>query len=105
PMSEIEPDHATAVLCERRDALDVEQLTGEIVRAAVHDCRDLLSVFLQGSFDIFLSNRELAFARSRENERLFWIDPMMYELGLDGVGVRRESRIFHQDFEARILRM
>ena len=55
--------------------------------------------------NVFRSNCELAFARSRENQRVLWIEPMMYDLGLDGVGVRRESRIFHQDFEARLRRL
>jgi hypothetical protein len=70
-------------------------LTGEKVDAADHDYRDLLSVFLQRSFDIFSSNCELALTRTRENERVFWIKSVMSNLRFDRVGVGRESRLFH----------
>src|SRR5207247_10734282 len=103
-MREIEPDHAAALLCERRDSLDVEQLTGEKVDAADHDDRDLLSAFLQRSFDIFLSNCELTFTRSRKNERVFRIESVMNDLRFDRIRIGRESRLYTSNIETRFRR-
>jgi hypothetical protein len=50
---------------------------------------------------VFGAKGELAFARTRQNERVFRIQPVMNELRFNRVGIRRERRLFHQDFEAR----
>ena len=87
---EIDPDHAAALLRRRRDFLDVEQLTGEKVHAGDKHQRDLVALLLQQSLDVLLSNGELPFARTRQNERLLRIEPVMNDLRLDRIGVGRE---------------
>src|SRR5436189_5563090 len=79
-------------------------MTREKVYATKHYYRQSVGMLVDKMDNVFGSNCELAFARAREDERVFRIEPMVYDLGFDSVGVRRESRIFHQDFEARLCR-
>src|SRR5439155_9519127 len=65
-MGEIETsDDSVLVRC-RGDLFDVEQLTREKVRAAKHDYRQLIGILVDEIENVFRSNCELAFARSRE---------------------------------------
>src|SRR5213596_682648 len=100
-MREIEPcDDPVLVRC-RGYLFDVEQLTREKVRPTKHDCRQLIGVLVYKIDNVFSSDCKLAFARSRQNESVLWIEPMMHDLGFDRISVRRERRLFHQDLEAR----
>src|SRR5437870_2904079 len=101
-MGEIETsDDSVLVRC-RGDLFDVEQLTCEKVRAAKYDYRQLIGIFVDEIENIFRADCELAFARSRENEPILGIEPMIHDLGFDRISVRRERRLFHQDFKARL---
>ena len=100
-LRQIETDRASTLSRQRCDFLDVKQLTCEKVQPAHHRDRDLLAVLVERSLDVLLSNRELAFARSRQNKHLLRIQFVMNDLRFDRVRVGRESRLFHQDLEAR----
>src|SRR5437660_12301672 len=89
---QIETDRASTLSRQRCDFLDVKQLTCEKVQPAHHRDRDLLAVLVERSLDVLLSNRELAFARSRQNKHLLRIQFVMNDLRFDRVRVGRESR-------------
>src|SRR5438876_7682432 len=80
----IEPrDDSVLVRC-RGDLFDVEQLTGEKVRTAKYDYRQLIGIFVDEIENVFCADCEFAFARSREKERIFLVEAVMNDLRFDG---------------------
>src|SRR6266581_869857 len=100
-MSQIEASDNTVRLCRGCDFLDVEQLTSEKVHAAKHHYGQLVCMLLDEIENVFRANYGLTFARSRENQRILRIEPMVRDLCFYRVGVGRKSRFFHHDLEAR----
>src|SRR5215471_20335487 len=100
-MRKVEPYNDSVFLSRGSDFLDLEQLAGEKVHTAKHHDGQFTAMLVNEVKNVFCSNRELAFPRSGENERVFWIEPVMCYLGFDRVGIGRERRLFHQDFETR----
>src|SRR5207249_9361676 len=87
-MCEIKADNNSVFLCCSRDFFNIEELTGEKVHTRQDHQRELVCLFFDELDNVIGSNSELAFARARQNERVFWIEPVMYDLRFDGVGVR-----------------
>ena len=56
-MCEIDPDDATALLRQGRDSRDIEELAGEKIHSGEKNERDLIAVFFEQRFDVFLPNR------------------------------------------------
>ena len=102
-VGKIESGNGTVLLRGCCDFLNVEQLACEKVDCTDHYDRELIGVFLDQIDNVFRTNGEFAFARARENKRIFGIEPMMRDLRFDRVGIGRERRLFHQDFEPRML--
>src|SRR5438105_14480167 len=100
-MGEIESSSDAVLPRCGHEFFDVEQLTCEKVHATKHHYRQLVGVLLDEIENVFGSNSELTFARSRENQRILRIKPMVRDLRFYRVGVGRKSRFFHQDLEAR----
>ena len=94
-VSEVKANRAPAFLRDGGDFRDVEQLTAEKIHGADYHDRELITMLFDKIGNVVSSNCELAFARPRENERIFRIEPMMNELRFDCVGVGRKSRIVH----------
>jgi hypothetical protein len=76
-------------------------LTGEKIHRAHHHHSKVIGVLIDKIENVFRANGELAFARARQNKRVFRIQSVVNELRLNRVGIGRERRLFHQDFEAR----
>jgi len=92
---EIESGNDPMFLRRFGDCRSVEQLAREKVYRPDHHHSEVVGMFLDKIENVFRSNGELRFARWRENERLFRIQPMMHDLRFDGVRVGRKSRFFH----------
>src|SRR5213079_1365744 len=100
-MGEVESNDDAVCLCCSSDSLDIEQLTREKVHTGEdHHC-ELIGMLLDQIDNVFCSNYKLVLTRSRENKRVFWIEPMMHDLRFYRIGVGRERWLFHQDFETR----
>src|SRR5437762_12955118 len=62
----IEPRDDSVLVRRHGDLFDVEQLPGEKVRAAKHDYRQLIGIFVDEINNVFRADCELGFARSRQ---------------------------------------
>src|SRR5437762_1952679 len=99
-MGKVETNSDSALLCCSRDLCDVEQLAAEKIYRADNNHSELIGMLCDEFAKVFSANGELTFARAGENECVFRVKPMMNDLCLDRVGIGRERRLFHQEFEA-----
>ena len=80
-------------------------MPGKKIHAADQDdCKFVAVPFNQIENSIGLDDK-LALARTRQQQTVLRVQSMMNDLRFDGVGIRRECRILHQDFETRFGRM
>src|SRR5438477_10987367 len=100
-MGKVETNNDSAVLCCSRDLCDVKQLAAEKIYRADNNHSQLIGMLFDEFDKVFSANCELAFARADENECIFRVEAMMNDLCLDRIGIGRERRLFHQEFEAR----
>ena len=100
-MGKVETNNDSAVLCCSRDLCDVEQLAAEKIHRADNNHSQLIGMLCDEFDKVFSANCELTFSRAYQNKRVFRVEPMMNDLCLDRVGIGRERRLFHQEFEAR----
>ena len=79
-VSEIDPDGAAALLRNRRDARNVEELPGKEIHSGEKDERDLLAVFFEDRLDVFLAQGKRARTRSHEDEAFAGVEAVMRDL-------------------------
>ena len=80
-----------------REPRDVVDLAGRVVHAGQQGDRERVAMRVDGRLEVLGPHRRLARARSDHDEVLGRIEPVMDELRLDGVPVRRERRRVDED--------
>ena len=99
-MGEVEADHRAPVTGQRRQALHVQNLAGEILHAGQQHEGELVPVGVDGLDQVLVVKRGLPRAGGDFHQRVLRIEAVEIQLGDDGIAIRGEGRPLDQDLSA-----